>query len=131
MKSALPCLYNLKWLELCLVRYSLSRFFREANLNGLYIYPVKFACLICRRRKRNKTSVLQRVFAIVFAKSIFEQSFSHLYNLINLECVWLSTVGPDFFGKPISMANIFIRLRSPVLFAGGVREIAWVYCTGM
>ena len=67
--------------------------------------------------------VLQRVFAIVFAKSIFEQSFSHLYNLISLE---LCLVRYD----PISMTNIFIRCSSPGLFAGGVKEIIWVYCAG-
>ena len=57
----------------------------QANLNDQYIYPVQFSRLICCRRKKNKTGVLQRVIAIVFAKSFFEQSFNHLYNWINLE----------------------------------------------
>ncbi|MDQ6761057.1 MAG: hypothetical protein M3015_00345 [Bacteroidota bacterium] len=34
------------------------------NLNSQYPYPVQFTRLICRRRKRNKTSVLDRVFYI-------------------------------------------------------------------
>jgi hypothetical protein len=46
----------------------------RANLNDQYIYPVQFSRLICRRRKRNKTGVLCRVFAIVFTKSSLEQS---------------------------------------------------------
>jgi hypothetical protein len=43
----------------------------RANLNSQSLYPVQFTRLICRRRKRNKTGVLHRVIAIVFAKSIF------------------------------------------------------------
>jgi len=34
-----------------------------SNLNSQYFYPVQFSRLICRRRKRNKTGVLHRVFA--------------------------------------------------------------------
>ena len=96
----------------------------RANLNDQYIYPVQFSRLICRRRKRNKAGVLQRVIAIVIAKSIFEQSFSHLYNLINLELCLVKY-------EPISMTTIIIRCSSPGLFAGGVKEIRRVYCTGL
>jgi hypothetical protein len=95
----------------------------RANLNDHYHYPVQFSRLICRRRKRNKTGVLQRVIAIVIAKSIFEQSFSHLYNLINLELCLVKY-------EPISMTTIIIRCSSPGLFAGGVKEIRRVYSAG-
>ena len=95
----------------------------RGNLNDQYIYPVQFSRLICRRRKRNKAGVLQRVIEIVIAKSIFEQSFSHLYNLINLELCLVRY-------EPISMTNTFIRCSSPGLFAGGIKEIRRVYCAG-
>ena len=95
----------------------------RGNLNDQYIYPVQFSRLICRRRKRNKAGVLQRVIEIVIAKSIFEQLFSHLYNLINLELCLVRY-------EPISMTNTFIRCSSPGLFAGGIKEIRRVYCAG-
>ena len=95
----------------------------RANLNDQYPYPVQFSRLICRRRKRNKTGVLHQLFAIFFTKSIFEESFSHLNNLINLELCLVRY-------EPISMTNTFIRCSSPGLFAGGVKEIRWVYCAG-
>ena len=52
----------------------------RANLNDQYIYPVQFSRLICRRHKRNKTDVLHRVFAIVFAKS-FLSSHSAIFTI--------------------------------------------------
>ena len=53
----------------------------------------------------------------------FVQSFSHLYNLINLELCLVRH-------EPISMTNIFIRCSSPGLFAGGIKKIRRVYCIG-
>jgi hypothetical protein len=87
----------------------------RANLNSQSLYPVQFTRLICRRRKRNKAGVLHRVIAIVFAKSFFEELFSHLYNLINLELCLVKY-------EPISMTNLFIRHSSPGLFAEGVKK---------
>lgn len=46
----------LLFLELCLLRY-------EAISIPNNLYPVQFSRLICRRRKRNKTGVLCRVFS--------------------------------------------------------------------
>ena len=64
IKSALQGLHNF---EVAGIVFGEVR----ANLNDQYIYLVQFSRLICRRRKRNKAGVLQRVIAIVIAKSIF------------------------------------------------------------
>ena len=95
----------------------------RANLNDQYIYPLQFSWLIYRRHKKNKTGSLHRATAIDFAKSIFEQSLSHLNNWINLELCLVRY-------EPISMTNIFIRCSSPGLFAGGVKKIRREYCIG-
>ena len=52
-----------------------------------------------------------------------KSALQHLYNLKYLELCLVRY-------EPISMTNIFIRCSSPGLFAGGVKEIRRVYCTG-
>ena len=107
--------FDLKQLELCLVKHSLSRFFREANLNDQSIYPVQIPRFICRRRKK-----IRRVYCTGSLQQFlpglsFEQSFRHLYNLINLELCLVRY-------EPISMTNTFILCSSPGLFAVGVKK---------
>ena len=63
---------------------------------------------------------IRRVYCIgslqFFLQSLFfEQSFSHLSNLINLELCLVRQ-------EPISMNNTFIRYSSPGLFAAGVKQ---------
>ena len=95
IQSALNCLYNLKYLELWLVRYepiSMTNIFIRCSSAGLFAAGVK---------------KIRRVYCIgslqYFLQSLFfEQSFSHLYNLINLELCLVRY-------EPISMTNTFIR----------------------
>ena len=58
----------------------------ESNFNDQYIYPVQFSRSICLRRKRNKTGVVCRVFAILFTNS---SKYDYVNNLANpLEIDW-------------------------------------------
>ena len=117
-------------LKLWLGRHSRPRFFvKSISITNIFIWcssPGLFAAGV----KEIRRVYCAEPTRIVLLSLFFEQSFSHLDNLINLELCLVRHTRSRFFGKPISLTNTVIRCSSSGLFAAGVKEIRRMYCDG-